>query len=31
LVVAHQNNLKRLTALISQAAKGPSRGCPASP
>lgn len=31
LVVAHQNNVKHLTALISQAAKGPSRGCPASP
>ncbi len=30
LVVAHQNNLKRLAAAISQAATGASRGCPAA-
>jgi uncharacterized lipoprotein YmbA len=29
LVVAHQNNVKRLAAAISQAAAGTSRGCPA--
>lgn len=30
LVVAHQNNVKRLAAAISQAAGGPSKGCPSS-
>ncbi|WP_237880995.1 PqiC family protein [Pseudomonas sp. PGPR40] len=30
LVIAHQNNLKRLAAAISQAATGASRGCPAA-
>ncbi|AWM92382.1 hypothetical protein DJ564_16925 [Pseudomonas sp. 31-12] len=30
LVVAHQNNVKRLAAAISQAAGGASRGCPSS-
>lgn len=30
LVLAHQNNVKRLAATISQAAAGTSRGCPAS-
>ena len=29
LVVAQQNNVKRLAALISQAANGTQRGCPA--
>jgi hypothetical protein len=31
LVVAHQNNVKRLAAAISQAAGGTSKGCPSSP
>ncbi|MET0774539.1 MAG: PqiC family protein [Pseudomonas mandelii] len=30
LVVAHQNNVKRLAAAISQAAGGTSKGCPSS-
>ncbi|MHC8372106.1 PqiC family protein [Pseudomonas sp. MDT1-85] len=30
LVAAHQNNVKRLAATISQAATGASRGCPAA-
>ena len=30
LVAAQQNNIKRLAALISQAANGTQRGCPAS-
>ncbi|SEN55324.1 hypothetical protein SAMN04487857_1223 [Pseudomonas sp. ok272] len=29
LVLAHQNNVKRLAAAISQAARNPSGGCPA--
>lgn len=30
LVIAQQNNVKRLSALINQAASGTSRGCPAA-
>jgi uncharacterized lipoprotein YmbA len=30
LVIAQQNNVKRLAALISQAASGTTRGCPSS-
>jgi uncharacterized lipoprotein YmbA len=30
LVIAQQNNVKRLAALINQAAAGTSRGCPAA-
>ncbi|MCE6980987.1 membrane integrity-associated transporter subunit PqiC [Pseudomonas frederiksbergensis] len=30
LVIAHQNNVKRLAAAISQAAAGSQKGCPAS-
>jgi uncharacterized protein len=30
LVIAQQNNVKRLAALINQAASGTSRGCPAA-